>query len=237
MTIYEAALAILTRPGVLAQIHQWLGENPLPEHQDAPDAAAWWQRYCFSVITSQQRITDGFWAGVHEDEEWSAVAYAGANDPRPTVEALQEILLRHGVRRHLDKGRWIHRAWEDLDVDVIAQAGEDATTEGTTSRASELQVVASLLRECRGLGVGPKVARLMMIWNPELGTMGVSFRHVIPLDRRWINALREEGVDIEPNLSNEASYRAVEDEICSAAVDAGLLPFLADGAVFGWMNQ
>jgi hypothetical protein len=235
MPAYEAASEILMRPDVQARVEQWRNLHQPPPQHTAPNAAGWWLRYCHSVLTSMQRIDEGFWDAFYADTDWLALVHAGAQDPRPPVAAIQNMLRQHGVRRHRDKGAWIFRAWDELDVDAMASAGEQAIHEGATNRESELLLVDSLLHECGGMGVGPKVARLMMIWEPERATMGLPFRHVIPLDRRWINALESHGVLIEQNLSYEEQYRVVENEICAAAYDAGLAPFEADGAVFGWL--
>ncbi len=239
MPVYDAALAILTRPSVQEQVQYWQNLRHQPAQQQAPDAAGWWIRYCFSALTSIQPITDTFWNGLYEDEEWMAFVHAGEHDQPPAEADLRDLLRRHCVRRHVDKASWLLRAWNEFDFPTLAQFGVDTIAEGASSRESELALVVhiyELLADCRKLGVGPKVARLMMIWDPEAGTMGSAFKWVIPLDRRWINALRREGVDISPNLSREVSYRGVEEEICAAAEAAGMLPFLADGAVFGWLR-
>lgn len=236
MTVFEAASAVLGRPEVGARVAGWLDRHPIPDPQVPPDAAAWWRRYCHAVVTSQQPIRPGFWEALEDDADWQALVEAGPDAVRPDATHLQALLQRHGIRRHLDKGRWIHRAWNELDVDALARASVSAMVGGGTTRERELEVVASLLWECFRMGVGPKVARLMMIWDAGEGTMGGAFRRVVPLDRRWINALAEEGVDIEARLYSERDYRRVEEEICRAADHAGYLPFLADGAVFGWID-
>lgn len=163
-----------------------------------------------------------------------AFVNAGEQDLPPDESVLQNVLRQHGVRKHLSKGKWLSRAWNDFDAHAVAAVATRVGEQHELSRADELTVVNSLLRQGRGMGVGPKVARLMMIWDPQTGSMGSAYRRVIPLDRRWINALRQQGEDITCNLGREASYRHVEAQICRAAEHVGMLPFLADGAVFGW---
>jgi hypothetical protein len=61
---------------------------------------------------------------------------------------------------------------------------------------------------------------------------------VIPIDIRWLNALKARGVDIEmKKLKDEDEYREVEDVLCRAAVDEGLLPSQADAVVFSGSNR
>ena len=172
-----------------------------------------------------------------EDPDWTRISHASEDDVSPGESAIDEILLRHGIRNHRTKAKWIHQAWTEIEFKELVSRATSVLTPGPESpRVRELRMVDTILRECHGFGVGPKVARLMMIWIPEAGR-GLDFRHVIPLDNRWIRALRERGVEIQGSLWNERGYREIEEEVCRAAYDLNILPFLADSAVFGLLDE
>lgn len=194
------------------------------------------------MITRQQRITAEFWRKIHSDADWRGLEESTEESP-PSELYPNELLSRLGVRAPSIKAAQIRKAW-NRDWQALASLGAKAFAELAAQRDNssgcrdiETRLASRIQVELRGCGVGPKISRLMMIWKPHFG-MGSVYRHVIPLDSRWQAALVKSGAALPSGvLLQETGYRAVEDEVCRAAYEIGIPPFIADGAVFGWIDD
>jgi hypothetical protein len=228
-------------------VHAWEAGHPLAAARVSPTVPQWWARYGQSMITVQTPIGPSFHAAMLDDDVWRKLLFYTHDEMVWSEEAILRCLLEHGVRFAEDKVARIRRAWDDGGFEEICTASESITarlsgmSSGPDQRPVELGMVDVLLRELpRGCGVGPKIARLMMIWSLEngIGAFGSAYRHVVPLDSRWLNEFRRLGVHIpREELGNEHSYRRVEQAVCDACYELDVLPFEADGAVFGWMAR
>lgn len=192
------------------------------------------------MITVQQRVNKAFTDRLDRDPTWLALT-ASEYRNRPPVAVLSDMFERVGVRFGATRTGQIREAWnrgfENLawQIRTILRANHDQRAPAPKLRQVELEVARIIQYELYGCNVGPKVARLMMIWGHN-DILGEDFRHVVPVDSRWLTALAAgatSAVAIDPRaLAREDRYREIEDEICRAAYDLDVLPFEADKAVF-----
>lgn len=198
-----------------------------------------WKRYCFSMITSQQKISELFWTQVFQDKIWQKISRIYPKK-KPQLDLVKNTLHRLKIRFADNKAQQICNAW-DRDFKSIAEATNIILSHNANQsyslyiRLYELELIDIILRNLSGCGTGPKIARLMMLWNPENG-MGLEFQHIIPIDSRWLNSLKKAGVNPSLlNVSTEKKYRQVEDDLVEASYELNIFPFEADGIIFGWI--
>src|SRR5581483_423003 len=177
-----------------------------------------------------------------DDPDWMRLA--GGRGRAPTLVSITNLFERHKVRFRNLKAEEVRAAWDRATE--FEELGEylrsillwyhDRQRPLHELRGVEVQVAARIQEVLPRLGVGPKIARLMMIWNPARDDEHGEFFNVIPIDSRWKGKLQEAGADIQScNLSSEQAYCSIEEDICRACFDLGISPRHADGAVFGWI--
>lgn len=191
------------------------------------------------MLTTQHLSTWKFWNELRGDGRWTAFLDGKG---RPTDRTVARLLGDYGVRHADKKARCLMKAWrfnhQFADLAGLMQdtlrSVHDAGAPPTTRRVAELVVASRVQSVLAGCNVGPKVARLMLLWNPGTDQRDpASFCQVIPLDSKWQAELTELGADLTSvNLNNEASYREVEDVLCEACFAAGVAPGLLDAHVF-----
>lgn len=208
---------------------------PAPKVRRAPTTIEVWRRYCSAMITSQTRDTPELWKGLAEDERWMSLRERGPAGC-PTERALASILRDHGIRFPSQKARRLRRA-ADRDFNGLAsllrgslRETRDRKRAAGARREEEVRLACALQQELKGCGVAPKIARLILVLLRE-------FDHVVPIDSRWQSALEGAGANVRSGaFAREATYVEVEHEIARAAYDLGVLPAVADGAIFGWID-
>lgn len=242
MKIEDAAIAII-RPH-LDTVQDYQRKRPRvtpPSTRKIPSKTQVWRRYCFSMITRQQRISNSFWNRVFLDRTWRTISESYPKK-RPHFRVVQDTLHHLNIRFADSKARQICNAW-DRDFATISKTMRTVLSHhhdrgySNNCRSAELEVAHLMQVILSGCGVGPKIARLMMLWDPANG-MGLDFRYVIPIDSRWVNCLIEAGVDPSLlNISTENRYRRVETHLVTAAYELGIFPCEADGIIFGWIRS
>jgi len=198
-----------------------------------------WKRYCFSMITSQQKINKLFWTQVFQDKNWQKISGMYPKK-KPPLDFVKNTLHHLKIRFADNKAQQICNAW-DRDFTIIAEEINMALSHNVSQsysfyiRLYELELIDIILRNLSGCGIGPKIARLMMLWDPENG-MGLDVQHIIPIDSRWLNSLEKAGINSSLlNVSTEKKYRQVEDSLVEASYELNIFPFEADGIIFGWI--
>jgi hypothetical protein len=235
MTLKSAALKVL-QPHVTA-MRSYAKAHPLassPSRRGWPTARFVWRRYVTSMITVQTRSTPPLWIGLSADPAWNALRWGGSTNC-PSRSALASLLTKHRIRFPEQKAERIRRA-VDRDFEGLASEMRNAFARVHDRRASrerrrteEVRIAVLLQKELAGCGVAPKVARLAFMGAPEV-------TQVIPIDSRWINALREAGHTVEQSqLAHEEPYREIEATLCEVCDRLGVRPTLADGIPFGWL--
>ena len=186
------------------------------------------------MITAMTRSTSELWDGLRADPAWRRLRREGPDACPPTLQ-LARFLAKHRVRFPRQKAERIRRSLR-CDFDGLAREMRrtfadvhDARRDRDRRRRAEVHLAELLQTEFAGCGVAPKIARLALLGAPEV-------TQVIPIDSRWMNALREAGFEIRPpQLANERRYRFFEDALCEAAYALGVRPTDADGIPFGWL--
>jgi hypothetical protein len=233
--VTKAALKIL-RPHVGA-MRSYAALNPMPE---PPEKRIWptqrfvWRRYVTSMITSMTRSSVELWDGLHDDPEWMRLT-RGEPSACPSQARVRRLLVRHNIRFPAQKAARIRRAI-DRDFDGFAEemratfAGvHDRRRARDVRRREEVRLAVLLQDLLARCGVAPKIARLAIMGAPEI-------TQLIPIDSRWMNALREAGADVTPTqLATESRYFQIEEAICEAAYRLKVHPSVADGIPFGWL--
>lgn len=198
-----------------------------------------WKRYCFSMITRQQKINELFWTQVFQDRVWQNISGIYPKK-KPQLDLVKNTLNRLKIRFADSKAQQICNAW-DRDFRLIAEAMNTTLIHKANQNNSyyirlyELELIDIILKNLSGCGIGSKITRLMMLWDPENG-MGLEFQHIIPIDSRWLNILKKAGVNSSLlNISTEKKYRKVEGNLVEASYELNIFPFEADGIIFGWL--
>ena len=212
----------------------------LKHHRDQQDTRnvikgiGLWRRYVSSVLTSRQRISGYFWDNLSRQPLWQTI-WEGIEETPPRIDSIERLLREVGIRTPPKKAAWIAKAWKEVDWSRLAKDINSQVKAGHT-RDSNLCAV-DVLKVLRGIGVGPKIRRLMLIWEPyrdaNHGRWGFC-PYLIPIDARWIRALNESGFSVSlADLNSEEKYREVENEVVDASASVGLLPYEADRLIFG----
>ena len=241
MKLRDAARAIVESS--LADVHARRKQHPdyaAPRRNGTPTPGQLWSRYCHAVVTSRQPISDDWIDRTQTTRPWLALA-----DPNrmraPRMESIRTALQALSIRDPVKKANWIRAAWycdraaPSTYAQSILQHYHDSARPLQELREVERHVARRLVDAYRGYGVGHKIARLMMIWDPTVDgyRVGRDFHNVIPLDSRWLARLRTHGVNVETfELQQEARYLEVEDELCRAAFEYDVRPSELDQSVF-----
>lgn len=198
-----------------------------------------WKRYCFSMITRQQKINELFWNKVFRDKIWQDISGIYPKK-KPQLDLVKNALNQLKIRFADSKAQQICNAW-DRDFKSIAEAMNTTLMYKANQNNSycirlyELELIDIILKNLSGCGIGSKITRLMMLWDPKNG-MGLDFQHIIPIDSRWLNSLKKAGVNPSLlNISTEKNYRQVEGNLVEASYELNIFPFEADGIIFGWI--
>jgi hypothetical protein len=220
-------------------MRSYAATHPMPEPQARrvlPTKTWIWRRYVTSMITVQTLSTARLWSGLGGDPRWHALRRGGP-ERCPSRGGIATLLRVHGVRFPEQKAARICRAaaegrdFEGLAKDVrkTLTLVHDARLYRDRRRREEVRLAVAMQDALAGCGVAPKVARLALLGLQEL-------TQIIPIDSRWMNALRDAGYVLTPaDLTREDVYREVEDELVEAAWDLGCRPSDCDGVPFGWL--
>jgi hypothetical protein len=206
-----------------------------PTVRRAPTTIDVWKKYCAAMITSQTRDTPELWAGLRADERWMQLRAAGPS-LCPNERSLARLLGDHPIRFPSQKARRLRRA-ADRDFEGLAdllrsglRETHDRRQRREAMRREEVRLACALQEELGGCGVAPKIARLILVLLTE-------FHHVIPVDSRWQGALEGAGASVPAGaFARESSYVLIEEQIARASYELGVLPAVADGAIFGWID-
>ena len=190
-----------------------------------------WRRYLFSVVTPWQKIDDDFWDQLMAQPLWKQLM-AESYNRSPSVAQLRNMMKACGSRSPAKKAHAIHEALrKDLSFWTSMSAAVNRALKTGNERAFELEAVAAV-SALKGCGVGPKVARLMLIYPDRPGCRPLC-QNIVPIDQRWINYLTGYGCDLSGyNLKSKKMYLQLEDKIVAAAAEAGLTGVEADRLVF-----
>jgi hypothetical protein len=193
-----------------------------------------WARYLRAMITVQTRMTAAFWRDLDADRRWRNLLHDGPEGLPPT-RVVRRLLRDHGVRFASQKADRIRtassRQWDLIAESALAARGTLNVRTRQRHRLVELAAADTIQRELASCGVAPKVSRLMLT--------GADWAlHLVPIDSRWVSALRSHGFDVlAADLASETRYRAIENAICRCAYVHRIPPVYADGVVFGWLSS
>jgi hypothetical protein len=235
MSIHRAARRVL-EPHI-DTMRSYLAFNPMPAPKRVrvwPTATWVWRRYLSSMITSMTRSTPELWQELAADPEWRRMGREGPAGC-PNQRALSRFLRHHGIRFANQKAARLRRAVDrpferiaDELRDTFARV-HDRRRARDVRRREEVRLAELLQDGLAGCGVAPKIARLALLGAREI-------TQIIPIDSRWMTALREHGADVTPaQLSSEQRYRDVEDVLVQVSYELGVTPAVADGIPFGWL--
>lgn len=215
---------------------------PMGGGRKAPSVSQLWRSYCESVVTIRTRVSPTFQDEILEDDEFLEDLFGNQRTNMPAHDVLHRHLADKGIVDAIKKAGYIRAAWNrDWDwlakeIRVTMRDHHDKSESMRNLRQQELRLARMLQDELHGCGVGPKISRLML--RSSLGGYDSPLCHTIPLDTRWQNVLKDNGVQFVKNVfSNEKTYTQLEDAICSAAMDMGFPPSVADFMVFGEIRR